>query len=70
VVNERDGRRSMVLTSNRAPAELAELFRDPLLASATMDRLGHHAILLTIASRSHRLSGRLTAQGKERRASS
>lgn len=70
VVNERDGRRSIVLTSNRAPAELAELFRDPLLASATLDRLGHNAILLTISGRSHRLSGPLTAQGKEQRASS
>jgi DNA replication protein DnaC len=69
VMNERDGRRSIVLTSNRAPAELAELFRDPLLASATLDRLGHHAILLTITGRSHRLSGQFTAQGKEQRAS-
>ena len=69
VVNERDGQRSILLTSNRAPAELAELFRDPLLASATLDRLGHNATLLTITGRSHRLSGHLTNQGKEQQAS-
>lgn len=72
VVNERDGKRSIVLTSNRAPAEWAELFRDPLLASATLDRLGHNAVLLTITGRSHRLSGPLSAAtpGKEAGASS
>ena len=43
---------SILLTSNRAPAEWAAWFADPLLASAGLDRLSHraHAIVITGAS--------------------
>jgi len=47
---------SIVLTSNRAPSEWPELFTDPLLASAGLDRLGDRAYLLTITGRSFRLA--------------
>lgn len=40
VINERYEQGSIILTSNRAPAEWPELFGDPLLASAGRDRLG------------------------------
>jgi DNA replication protein DnaC len=56
VINERYERRSIVLTSNRAPAEWPELFDNPLLANAALDRLGHRAIVLTITGRSYRLA--------------
>jgi DNA replication protein DnaC len=49
---------SIVLTSNRAPSEWPELFSDPLLASAGLDRLGDRAYLLTITGRSFRLARR------------
>ena len=42
-INERYERGSIILTSNRAPAEWPELFGNPLLASAGLDRLAHHA---------------------------
>ena len=65
IVNERYEQRSIVLTSNRAPAELPALFDDPLLANATLDRLTHGAVVLTITGRSFRLSSRAQPEGKE-----
>ena len=66
VINERYERRSIVLTSNRAPGEWPELFGNPLLANAALDRLGHGAIVVTITGRSYRLAGhRDRAEAKE-----
>ena len=45
---------SILLTSNRAPSEWPELFGDPLLASAGLDRLAHHAESLQISGGSYR----------------
>lgn len=56
VINERYERGSIVLTSNRAPSEWQELFGDPLLGSAGLDRLGHGAAVITIAGKSYRLA--------------
>jgi DNA replication protein DnaC len=56
VVNERYERGSILLTSNRAPAEWQEVWGDPLLASAGLDRLGHGATVLTITGKSYRLA--------------
>ena len=65
IVNERYEQRSIVLTSNRAPSELPALFGDPLLANATLDRLTHSAVVLTITGRSFRLIGRADHNPKE-----
>jgi DNA replication protein DnaC len=54
VINERYEAGSIVLTSNRAPAEWPELFGNPLLASAGLDRLAHHAETLIITGTSFR----------------
>lgn len=43
IINERYEKGSILLTSNRAPDEWPELFGDPLLASAGLDRLAHRA---------------------------
>ncbi len=51
-------RGSILLTSNRAPNEWPELFGDPLLASAGLDRLLHHAEVLVITGSSFRAQGR------------
>jgi DNA replication protein DnaC len=56
VINERYERASIILTSNRAPSEWQELFGDPLLGSAGLDRLGDRAIVLTVTGPSYRLS--------------
>ena len=47
-----------MLTSNRAPAEWPDLFRDPLLASAGLDRLMHRAEVVVIRGASFRAQGR------------
>jgi len=48
----------MIITSNRALEEWPPLFGDPLLASAAMDRLLHHAHILTMEGDSYRTSAR------------
>jgi len=54
VIAERYERGSIILTSNRAPSEWPELFGNPLLASAGLDRLAHHAETVVITGRSFR----------------
>ena len=54
VIRQRYERASMILTSNRAVEELGQLFTDPLLASAAMDRLLHHSHLVVIEGDSYR----------------
>jgi DNA replication protein DnaC len=54
VIRQRYEHASTVITSNRAVDELAQLFGDPLLASAAMDRLLHHAHLIVIEGDSYR----------------
>lgn len=58
IINERYERSSILLTSNRAPAEWPDLFRDPLLASAGLDRLTHRAEMVVIRGASFRSQGR------------
>lgn len=58
VINGRYEKGSIVVTSNRAPTEWPELFGDPLLANAGLDRLGHRANVLLITGRSFRMADR------------
>jgi len=58
VINERYEKGSIMLTSNRAPSEWPDLFGDPLLASAGLDRLAHHAEIVVITGASFRAQGR------------
>jgi DNA replication protein DnaC len=58
VINERYEQGSILLTSNRAPSEWPDLFCDPLLASAGLDRLAHRAHVLVITGMSFRAQGR------------
>jgi DNA replication protein DnaC len=58
IINERYERGSILLTSNRAPNEWADLFLDPLLASAGLDRLLDRAEVIIIRGASYRTQGR------------
>lgn len=58
VINERYERGSILLTSNRAPSEWPDLFQDPLLASAGLDRLLDRAEVLVIRGPSFRSKDR------------
>ena len=54
VINGRYEVGSILLTSNRALAEWPDLFADPLLASAGLDRLTHRADVILITGASYR----------------
>jgi DNA replication protein DnaC len=54
VINERYEVGSILVTSNRAPTEWPDLFGNPLLASAGLDRLAHQAETIVITGRSFR----------------
>ena len=55
LVNARYEKGAMILTSNRGFAEWGELFGDPVVATALLDRLLHHAIVVQIEGSSYRL---------------
>jgi len=57
IINQRYERGSIVLTTNRASEEWAELFAEPLLASAALDRLRHRAHEVVVTGRSYRVDG-------------
>lgn len=62
VIDGRYEKRSLILTSNRAPDEWTEMLGDPLLANAALDRLLDRAHVVTITGRSYRLAGRTDAK--------
>jgi hypothetical protein len=45
----------MILTSNRGFAEWGEVFGGPVVATALLDRLLHHAVVVQIEGASYRL---------------
>jgi DNA replication protein DnaC len=55
LVNGRYERGAMILTSNRGFAEWGEIFGDSVVATALLDRLLHHAIVIQIEGSSYRL---------------
>jgi len=54
-VNARYEKAAMILTSNRGFAEWGEVFGDPVVATALLDRLLRHAIVVQIEGASYRL---------------
>lgn len=54
IIRQRYEHSSTIVTSNRAVDELGALFRDPLLASAALDRLLHDAHVLVLEGDSYR----------------
>ena len=55
LVNARYEKGAMILTSNRGFAEWGEIFGDPVVAAALLDRLLHHAVVIQIEGSSYRL---------------
>ena len=55
LVSARYEKGAMILTSNRNFTEWAEVFGDPVVATALLDRLLHHAIVIQIEGASYRL---------------
>jgi DNA replication protein DnaC len=61
LVRERYERGSTILTSNTSFAQWGKLMNDEVLATALLDRLLHHAEVLTINGKSYRMKDRLAA---------
>ncbi|MCS3916059.1 DNA replication protein DnaC [Caldanaerobacter subterraneus subsp. tengcongensis MB4] len=61
LISARYERGSIILTSNKGFGEWGELMGDPVLATAVLDRLLHHAHIINIRGNSYRLKDRLKA---------
>src|SRR5260370_33303127 len=55
LVNARYERGAMILPSNRGFAEWGEIFGDPVVATALLDRLLPHAVVIQIEGSNYRL---------------
>jgi len=55
VITRRYEKASTILTSNKSFVDWGEVFGDPVLATAILDRLLHHATTLNIKGESYRL---------------
>ena len=55
LVNARYEKGALILTSNRGFAEWGKVFGDPVVATALLDRLLHHAVVIQIEGSSYRL---------------
>jgi DNA replication protein DnaC len=69
LVTARYERGAMVITSNLHFAEWGGLLGDDVLATALLDRLLHHAEIITINGRSYRMRDRMAVDTAERPAS-
>jgi len=50
---------STIITSNKAFSDWTELFHDPIIVTAFLDRLLHHSVIINIRGSSYRLRGKL-----------
>ena len=55
LINARYERGAMILTSNRGFGEWGQVFGDPVIATALLDRLLHHAVVVHIEGSSYRM---------------
>jgi DNA replication protein DnaC len=61
LVSARYERGSIILTSNKSYGEWGSIFRDPIIATAILDRLLHHSTTVNIRGESYRLKDRRKA---------
>ena len=53
---------STIITSNKAFADWEELFHDPIIVTAILDRLLHHSVVVNIKGHSYRLRGKIPSK--------
>jgi DNA replication protein DnaC len=63
-VNARHEKGAMILISNRSFAKWGEVFGDPVVATALLERLLHHAVVMHVKGASHRLRGHADAHSR------
>jgi DNA replication protein DnaC len=49
---------STIITSNKSFADWGEMFEDPVIVTAILDRLLHHSVVINIKGNSYRLKGK------------
>ncbi len=64
-ISTRYEKSSTIITSNKAFSEWTELFHDPIIITAILDRLLHHSVAINIRGNSYRLKGKLSMEQKE-----
>lgn len=60
-VSRRYEKASLLITSNKAFTEWTELFEDPVLVTALLDRLLHHSVIVNMKGQSYRLKGKMAS---------
>lgn len=58
---------SLIVTSNKAFTEWTELFHDPIIVTAVLDRLLHHCTVINIKGNSFRLKEKIGAMGETKK---
>ena len=58
-------RKSVIVTTNQPLSKWGEVFSDPVIANAIIDRLVHHSTILRITGRSYRIKGKFEEAGEE-----
>lgn len=61
LISRRYEKGAMVLTSNRGFGQWGEVFGDSIIATAILDRLLHHSVVINIKGESYRLKEKLKA---------
>jgi DNA replication protein DnaC len=56
---------STIITSNKAFSDWTELFHDPIIVTAFLDRLLHHSVIINIRGSSYRLRGKVGEDEKK-----
>ena len=56
---------STIITSNKAFSDWTELFHDPVIVTAFLDRLLHHSVVINMRGNSYRLRGKVGKEGVE-----
>jgi DNA replication protein DnaC len=68
LVSRRYKRGSIIITSNRGFEQWGGILGDAMVAAALIDRLVHHATMITLKGKSYRLRERGTGPEPKRRA--
>ncbi len=55
LINKRYEKNSIIITTNKPFSKWGELFGDPMIANAILDRLIHHAHIINITGQSYRM---------------
>jgi DNA replication protein DnaC len=61
LISKRYEKGSIILTSNRGFGQWGDIFGDPIIATAILDRLLHHSFVINIKGESYRLKEKMKA---------